>query len=271
MKDVRFLETKYGRIGYQRYGMGPKTIIALHGFGRSAHYFQKIGSRLAHQYTIYAIDLPFHGQSRWLNTQFTPAQFTLILNELIQVNGIDKFSFLGHSFGARIICTILDNYVDNTDAVFLLAPDGFATYWLGFPQRIPSGFRRWLQIQLRQPEWLIHLAKRLKRIQLLDPFVVQYLKYHLENAQRRERLFYTWNSLPEFGINTNALRKNLEKGIYALHIILGKNDQLISEKKLRKKLSNLPNTQMYTLSNGHRLDADEIGQIILNSHFKTKN
>ena len=264
-----FILLNKSQIYYYVYGSGPKVIIALHGFGQSGLYFKSLKNHLGQNFTIYAIDLPFHGQSRWEQDHFSRQDITNIIKTLVQKHQLPKFSFLGHSFGARIISSILNTFNPHLEAVFLLTPDGFGTRWLFLPEQMPISLRHWLQRQLQNPGWLMSIIKRLYRVQLIDTFVLKYLEYNLGEEKRRQRLFHTWNSLPLFKIQTKIFKENIQIGGYYLSIILGERDFLIPAKRILKKFKKEERIKVYILPKGHLLDAKQISQIILNTNFQS--
>ena len=58
-----FLELPEGRIRYARRGSGPQNVILIHGFGGDIDNWLFNIDALAEQATVYAFDLPGHGQS----------------------------------------------------------------------------------------------------------------------------------------------------------------------------------------------------------------
>ena len=59
---------------YELKGSG-ETVLFIHGFGGSSHWWHYQTDFLAHDHQTVAIDLPGHGQSQWL---------PLSLNEMAQ-------------------------------------------------------------------------------------------------------------------------------------------------------------------------------------------
>ena len=52
-------------IHYLSMGSGKQILIALHGYGDNAALYKVLLPSLGNRYTIYAIDLPYHGRTRW--------------------------------------------------------------------------------------------------------------------------------------------------------------------------------------------------------------
>ena len=53
------------RIAYTRWGTGGKLLFCLHGYGETGAGFAFLETALGDEYTILAIDMPFHGGTDW--------------------------------------------------------------------------------------------------------------------------------------------------------------------------------------------------------------
>ncbi len=90
-----------GRIRYAKEGTGERSVILVHGFGGDAdNWLFNIGA-LAEDASVYALDLPGHGQS----TKSLPdASLVGLANTVVAFMdelGIEKADLIGHSMAAR--------------------------------------------------------------------------------------------------------------------------------------------------------------------------
>jgi 2-succinyl-6-hydroxy-2,4-cyclohexadiene-1-carboxylate synthase len=89
------------KLGYERWGSGPRTLVALHGFAATARAWRELAPHLGERLSVLAIDLPGHGDSE-------PAGDAGFLGTLDAIDalcaelGITTASLLGHSLGARL-------------------------------------------------------------------------------------------------------------------------------------------------------------------------
>ncbi|MEI9807284.1 MAG: hypothetical protein WDO16_05030 [Bacteroidota bacterium] len=73
-----------------QFGSGPKTAFCFHGYGEEASSFSFLEKYAGDQYSFFAIDLPFHGQTIWnegLNC--TTSDIMQIITEIIQGKAIN--------------------------------------------------------------------------------------------------------------------------------------------------------------------------------------
>src|SRR5215212_4817838 len=85
------------------FGVGKKSLICFHGYGENGNSFESLEKKMGNEYTLVAIDFPFHGNTRW-NEGFlmTPNDLLNILNAILQQIAKDqssKFSVAAFSLG----------------------------------------------------------------------------------------------------------------------------------------------------------------------------
>ncbi len=104
---------------------------------------------LDQDFTLFAVDLPFHGATEWCEgLDFTPLQLMDILEQILAEHGCQQrmVSLLGYSMGGRIALSIMNQFGLRLGCVVLLAPDGLRLnfwYWLttqtwGRPPAVPA-------------------------------------------------------------------------------------------------------------------------------------
>ena len=241
-----------GRICCRRFGYGPEVILALHGFGTDGSLFASLGAALASDYTIYAPDLPFHGESRWERPVFKPADLDALREALLEVAGATYCRVLGYSMGARLLLSTAGSWSASANHVLLLAPDGLGTRGMAIPERIPAGGRRLLARWLRNPAPVLRLAQFLHRSGRLDPFSFFYLKHHLSREDRLSRLLQTWISLASFAVNISDFRQVVAREDLKVEVIIGNNDPLVDPGRVARHFQEMPGMRI------HYLDADHI-------------
>lgn len=249
-----FFELSKGRLHFHKMGQGAKLMVALHGFAQSAAHFKVLEEYLADHFTIYALDLPFHGQTEWHHSSYEPQDVLAWVDLVLQQEQQKTCYLLGHSLGGRIWLSCLVQLLPKVKDVFLLAPDGLATKGMLLPDAIPTWGRKGLAKTIHKPNWLLKLAYGLHRHHLLSPFAHQYLQYHFRSDNRQKRVLSTWISLGKFRIRmshiNNALNTKKETKIFTF---LGKDDPLIVSDRVQEIVDALPQMELTLLAGGHQM------------------
>ena len=97
-------------IYYEKYGTNNKSIIILPGWGDTRKTFNYMINFLKEYFTVYILDYPGFGNSIFPNKDLTIYDYTLLINEWINELNIKDPILIGHSFGGRIITTLLGCY-----------------------------------------------------------------------------------------------------------------------------------------------------------------
>ncbi len=114
--------------------MGSPSIIFLHGFGEEAETFSFLEKKISDVYTIYVIDLPWHGETKWKNKLTFPVkEFIGLLEQMIPDFNNRNIHLLCFSMGGRVGLSLLERIPQKIEKAVLLAPDGLNVngwYWL---------------------------------------------------------------------------------------------------------------------------------------------
>src|SRR5690242_8106364 len=135
---------KSSQICYYRIGTGPRLGLCFHGYGEDATSFAFLEKLAGDQYSFYAIDLPFHGQTIWKeDLNFTHTDLQQIIHDLLLSNNINlqtdaakpnrKMVLMGFSLGGRVALSLYQAWPQLTERLLLMAPDGLKVnfwYWL---------------------------------------------------------------------------------------------------------------------------------------------
>lgn len=94
-------------INYIDKGEG-EPIILLHGWGANISLFNSMIELLTKQYRVVAIDLPGFGGSDEPKEIWNVSNYTDFVTEFVKELDIKEATFLGHSFGGRIIIKMFE-------------------------------------------------------------------------------------------------------------------------------------------------------------------
>ncbi|MFO1090388.1 MAG: acetoin dehydrogenase dihydrolipoyllysine-residue acetyltransferase subunit [Hyphomicrobiales bacterium] len=91
-----------GRVRYAKRGSGAETVILIHGFGGDLDGFLFNIDAIAEKATVYALDLPGHGQSVKHVEKPSLAAMTTAVRQFMEKLGIPSAHVVGHSMGGAI-------------------------------------------------------------------------------------------------------------------------------------------------------------------------
>lgn len=253
MVSTGYIPCTHGQIFFRRFGRGPDLLLAFPGFADYGGSFLPLAPALSEHFTIFAIDLPFHGDSLWKKASFDPADMRELTETLLAQHPCDSFSLLGHSMGARIVLNLLPYYSNRINHLILLAPEGFNAPYLNKLERLPQGLFGIGQALIDRPGWAISLTQALARVRLLDRFSQKFVEFHLATGERRRRLKGTWKAITQLPVRQKVIRPALAQGNTNTLIVLGKKDSVIAAKQVMKKTRHWPRTKIKTVNEPHRL------------------
>jgi pyruvate dehydrogenase E2 component (dihydrolipoamide acetyltransferase) len=125
------------RLRYSKMGEGARTLILIHGFGGDADRWLFTQEPLAAQATVYAFDLPGHGQSSKAVRDGSVTALAQVVIDFMDALGIARAGLIGHSLGGAIALATAIAAPDRVESLALIAPAGLgpeinAAYINGF-------------------------------------------------------------------------------------------------------------------------------------------
>lgn len=97
-----YIKIKDFNIYYEKIGTGKKEILILPGWGDTRITFNYLIYLLKNDYTIYILDYPGFGMSKFPNRDLTIYDYADLLKEFIKKKKIKSPIVICHSFGSRI-------------------------------------------------------------------------------------------------------------------------------------------------------------------------
>ncbi|MQT14997.1 acetoin dehydrogenase dihydrolipoyllysine-residue acetyltransferase subunit [Segnochrobactrum spirostomi] len=121
---TEFIETKAGRLRFAKRGNGERTIVLVHGFGGDLdNWLFNIDALAAHG-TVYALDLPGHGQSEKRIAEPGLAFLSDALIGFLDAVGVAKADLVGHSMGGAIAIRTALDHPERVGSLTLIASAG---------------------------------------------------------------------------------------------------------------------------------------------------
>lgn len=124
MGDNMYFDYKGISLYYEKYGNGKENLVILPGWGDTKNTFNRLIRILEDYYTIYIIDYPGFGNTKFPNYDMTIYDYTDLIEEWLKSLNLENLTLLGHSFGGRIIITLTGYYQYNYDKIVLMNAAG---------------------------------------------------------------------------------------------------------------------------------------------------
>ena len=255
---------------YRRFGYGNKVLLAIHGFGDRSEMFLKLKEVLEEEYTVIAIDLPFHGQTNWQEKEFYPIDIEKAVVDILREENIeDKITVMGHSMGARIILGFSDQLFDRIETCILLAPAGFQGAKSDSKFLFPKFFRKLLKTITSNSKLIVKIFKFGKQLGIINNGTYKFLELQTVIPERRNRLFDCWISLYNFPINLNKFKSYILHKNIRLVFYYGTTDYITPVKYARRFIKELPDSNIIMVEDGHYLVREKLAEVLKNDLLKS--
>ena len=243
----------YQVLGYQTYGQGSEIILAFHGYGQDHRVFQAMGELLGHRYTVYSIDLFFHGNSSWLSRHkaLPKKEWSAIIEHFLQSQCITNFSLLGYSMGGRFALTLVEYFAERIDQIILVAPDGIRlSYWHRFTSATLLG-NYLLRASVNHPRFLFTLIPIAHRFHLVDKGVLKFVKGHMDTRRKRYAVYCRWIVFRRIQPDLQMVAQRCNQQSIEVTIYLGRFDRIVKERNVMPLHKKLNSSTLYHLPSGH--------------------
>ncbi|MBX3538369.1 MAG: acetoin dehydrogenase dihydrolipoyllysine-residue acetyltransferase subunit [Chelatococcus sp.] len=119
-----FVDTPAGRLRYAKRGDGEQVIILIHGFGGDLDNWLFNIDALAEACTVYALDLPGHGQSDKAVREASLKGLSDAVTGFMDALGISAAHLVGHSMGGAIAAQTALDHPDRVSSITLIGSAG---------------------------------------------------------------------------------------------------------------------------------------------------
>jgi pimeloyl-ACP methyl ester carboxylesterase len=225
---------KASRLSYIRFGSGPKPAFCFHGYGEDATSFAFFEKYAGTQFTFYAIDLPFHGQTSWPDNQlFTPVDLQKIVLDILQRENPSflsqqiKLTLIGFSLGGRIALSLYRSQPMITDKIVLLAPDGLKVnfwYWLSTQTVVGN---KLFAFTMKHPQWFFGFLKMLNTLRLVNASIFKFVNYYIGDKEVRRLLYQRWTCLRKLKPHLDKIKSAVNEHQTKVRLVYGKHDRII--------------------------------------------
>ncbi len=244
------IDSPKANFSYLQFGSGKKLLIALPGYANKADLFLKVAPALSEKFTVIALDLPWHGETKITNKNFSKEDFIAVLKAIIALfPEMRAVELMGYSYGGRLSLGILESL--DISRLWLIAADGLeARRGYNF---FPVFLRKALSRLMLQPAWFLNLLSVLHNIRLVPKYTHRFMTHHLGDEKNRERLLGTWIFTAEFVSSQEKLLQTLNKKKIPVVLIYGREDKIIQPEGGLKLKENYPLAELHFIEAGHKI------------------
>lgn len=119
-----FVEVGGRRLCYLKRGAGDPPVVLLHGFTGNLNNWLFNHAELAKYRTVYALDLPGHGQSSKDVGDGSLGTLVESVRDWMDVIGVSRAHFVGHSMGGAITLALAEQYPERVLSCALICSGG---------------------------------------------------------------------------------------------------------------------------------------------------
>ena len=225
------LQYKSSQIAYYTYGSGDQMLFCYHGYGLDGSCFEVLETVLGTKYTLFCIDLPFHGGTDWQEGLSFNSHDLIKIMTALNFKSDETFSLLGYSMGGRIVLQVLEDYPKFIKQVALVAPDGLRfNAWQHFATHTKVG-KRLFKFTMDYPMWFFGLVKVFYKLHLLTRPMAKFVHYHIDSGIERDILYKRWNVLQAFKPNLKDIKHVIHENKIPVNLLFGEYDRVIKTKQ----------------------------------------
>ena len=98
-----------------------KVLLMVHGFNGSLFNYEPLSPYLKDEYRILSLDLPAHGLTGAVKSDlYSHEGFEKVIMEVVEILGVNKFYFVGHSMGGMIAWRYALNHLDQLNGLIII-------------------------------------------------------------------------------------------------------------------------------------------------------
>ncbi len=252
-------------IHFLRFGTGSEVMIAFHGFGEISDSFLALQQALGGRYTVYAMDMPYHGKTIWREPHYYNKQdLHSILELLFAAEHISKFELMGFSMGGKNAMAAVKMFPDKVQRLLLLASDGIQTKRLYNVAVYPAWGRKVFHSVVHHPGWLFAGIRLFRRLGIISPWLHKFTTNHLNTKEKRQCLYDTWVAMADFQIDIPYLKQLINKHAIPVLLIFGERDEVIPPAVATIFAQGVDHATIHIIRRGHYFIDERFDPVLTN-------
>ncbi|MEX2232563.1 MAG: alpha/beta hydrolase [Cyclobacteriaceae bacterium] len=253
MIQESFIHYHKNLLHYVKAGNGKDPLLVFHGFGQDHTLYVPLLKSLSKKYTLYIVDLFFHGKSEWNEGELPLQKSTWknILRVLLQEQHITSFSILAYSLGGKFALATIEAYPKQIKEVFLLAPDGIKTsFWYSLAT-YPNAMRKFFKSMIFRHERFLTIAGKLNQLNWVDKGLIRFADYQMNSEAKRKRVYYSWVVFRYLTFDLKKIADVINQNNIGLTMVVGKYDKVIRAENMQRLLKHVRDYRLEILESGH--------------------
>ena len=227
--ETHFIPYRNSTIHYTRMGKGVEWLFCFHGYGENGRSFEILEALLGEDYTLIALDFPFHGETDWQEgLLFDTSDLISIINLIKPAH--KPISLLGYSMGGRVALQLVETIPGQIKKMVLVAPDGLHRnkwQWLSTKTKLGNGL---FAYTMRKPGWMMGLLNIAVTLGVFNKSLLKFVHYYLDDLDQRSILYRRWTTMRKFRPHLALLKTIIVKNKIPVHILFGRYDRVIVSK-----------------------------------------
>jgi pimeloyl-ACP methyl ester carboxylesterase len=262
-----FLQYKSSHIHYCKAGHGDKLLLCFHGYSKSSESFYFLEKNVEQDYTIIAIDFPFHGKTIWKEgLHFTPDNLLEIIYLILAGLTLskEKIYLIGFSMGGRAALSLLEYIPSKIEKLVLLAPDGFRiNFWYWLATQNKAGNKLFKHI-MQKPALMFHALKAANKIQLVNQSIYKFISMYIHDKRVRDDLYKRWTTMSRFRPHIKKIKSIIKEYKVPVNLLYGEHDRIIRFERAEKFREGIePYCKLQIIPGGHQLLIQQNAEVIM--------
>jgi len=227
---------------------------------------------LGGDFTIIAMDMPFHGETAWKEAElfFDPRDLPPLLEKIAA--GLPgrrpEWWLMGYSMGGRVALQLLELVASRIGRLVLLAPDGLVVNpWYRLATRTGAG-NRLFRRTMKHPGWLFFLLRTGHRLGLVNPSLYKFAAHYIDDDALRQLLYTRWTVMRGFRPRLDPIAGFIRERQIPVLLFYGRFDRIILSKRgvrFQKRIQ--PFGRLTVLPAGHAILHPKFMEVISNALY----
>lgn len=253
MVQESFIHYRKNLLHYVKAGNGKDPLLVFHGFGQDHTLYVPLLKSLSPRYTLYIIDLFFHGKSEWNEGEqpLDKVSWANIVGALLHEQSITTFSILAYSLGGKFALATLESFPDRIKNIFLIAPDGVKTSFWYSMATYPKILRKFFKSMIFRHDRFLWIATKLHKSNIVDKGLIRFADYQMNSEAKRRRVYYSWVVFRHMTFDLKKIAGLINQYGIRLTMIVGEYDKVIRPENMHRLLNHIPRHRLIILASGH--------------------
>ncbi len=242
--------------------------MAFHGYGQDHRVYEGFGAVLGYRYTVYSFDLFLHGErpEKLVSQTITAAHWQQSITRFLDSHGIDNFSLVGYSLGARFALTLVETMASRIKQLILIAPDGIkSSRWYQLASGTWLG-NRLLRYTVVRPHPLFWVLRKAYQLKVVEKSVVKFVESHMNTRADRYWVHQRWVTFRRIQPSLRRVKRECNAHQVRVIIFLGKYDSVVKRKRISAFHKSLKYSMLHYLPSGHATLISKVADYYANGH-----